>query len=84
MTFSVFFYSYIATFPENSPVGMSVSAIKAFDLDLATHGEFSYAIDPNNGAALYHFLINPDDGVLYINNPVDYEQYQSLTFDIIG
>ena len=63
---------------------MSVVQISARDIDLDNHGEFTYAIDPTNGPALYHFEINSLDGVLYLKNPIDYETYTSISFDMIG
>ncbi|XP_030622122.1 protocadherin Fat 2 [Chanos chanos] len=62
--------SYQATLPENVPIGTSILAVSAIDLDMGNNGFVTYAIA---NTAPVPFAIDPFTGVISTSEEFDYE-----------
>lgn len=70
--------SYNVTVAEDVPVGSSFMRVIASDLDSGLDGELSYSLSSD----LHHFVIDPNTGLLFVTQHLDWEQEMSYTLQV--
>ncbi|KAI9525461.1 hypothetical protein NQZ68_006008 [Dissostichus eleginoides] len=71
---------YHAQVSENSPVGTRLVQVSAQDPDLGTNGLLRYDIISGNSKG--HLKLDPQSGLLVVNNSLDYEEDSKYTLTI--
>ena len=68
---------------ENIPVGSPLTQYIAGDDDIGTNAEISYILSPNGpGSGPLPFEVNPQDGLLIITAPLDFETQSEYTITV--
>ena len=75
--------SYTFDVLENTPLNSVVFSVKAKDPDFenTVNGQLTYSIQGTGGAS---FDIDPNSGQVKVNNSLDYETNQQLTFNVVA
>ena len=75
--------SYIFNVLENTPLNSVVFSVKANDPDFenTVNGQLTYSIQGTSGAS---FDIDPNNGQIKVNNSLDYETNQQLSFNVVA
>ncbi|XP_053423084.1 protocadherin beta-7 [Nycticebus coucang] len=73
---------YKVQMPENSPIGSTVVAVSARDLDTGSNGEIVYAFFYATERILKTFQINSTSGNLHLKAELNYEAIQTYTLTV--
>lgn len=74
-------FSYNVSVPENFPVGSQLLRVSASDADVGLNGKLQYHIVGNKTAQFY---MSPDDGIISLKSPLDYETESTHHFTIMA
>ncbi|KAK2170422.1 hypothetical protein LSH36_3g28010 [Paralvinella palmiformis] len=64
---------YSAHVPEDAKIGHVVMRVSATDIDSGRNGQVSYEVDYGYSDSQDTFQVNGTTGVIYVNQPLDYE-----------
>lgn len=73
-------FSYNVSVKESVPVGMAIVKVSASDADLGLNSRLEYHIVGNKTGQFY---MSPDEGVVYLKQPLDYETESVHYFSIM-